>query len=157
MRNMKISLVTIRVPGNPMYDGVTERWIDTYIKHKPTIQHDLIVVDSDQAGHPGRHGEHATRFMVYNGGGWDCGIWLMAANVIQSDLLICCNTSTYFWKDGWMDRFVAEFEKHGAALYGSMSSYELAPHMRTPCYVFPPRLMHGYPILIDSRPKTLHI
>lgn len=151
---MKISLCTIRVPANPMYDSVTERWLRTYEQFKPEIAHDLIVVDSDVAAPPGEHGKHTDDFRVYTGGGWDCGIWQWLAKTVDCDLLICTNTSTYFTRAGWMERFVEAFKQHGPGLYGSMTSLEVSPHVRTPVYVFPPEIMRDYPMLCDSRPKT---
>lgn len=151
---MKIQLATIRVPQSPIYDSVTARWLQTYQPYYPDTPHDLIVVDSDIAAPPGDHARFTDDFRVYTGGGWDCGIWQWLAKTSDADLLICCNTSSHFWKPGWMERFVEEFQKHGPGLYGSMASYELSPHIRTPVYVFPPEIMRDYPILCDSRPKT---
>ena len=151
---MKITVATIRVPGNPYYDGVTARWLDTYTRFKPEIPHDLVVVDSDVAAPPGAHAEHTDRFMVYTGGGWDCGTWQWLAGIIETDLLVCCNTSTHYWRPGWLERFAEAAEQNGDGLYGSMASYELTPHIRTPVYVFPPHIMRGYPIHCDSRQKT---
>ena len=151
---MRITLVTIRVPANPMYDSVTKRWIETYVKFKPKTEHELIVVDSDKAGDPGPFADHATRFVTYKGGGWDCGIWEYAGENFDTDLLICCNSSTYFWKDGWMERFVSEVEKNGVGLYGSMASLEYFPHLRTPCLVFQPEVIRRYPLLVNCREKT---
>ena len=151
---MKLCLTTIRVPENPLYDSVTARWIETYARFKPEIPHDLIVVDSDIAAPPGVHGAYTDDFRVYTGGGWDCGIWQWLAKTVDCDLLICTNTSSYFTRAGWMERFVEAFKEHGPGLYGSMSSFELSPHIRTPVYVFPPEIMRDYPILCDSRQKT---
>jgi len=151
---MKIEVATIRVPGNPIYDSVTARWLETYSRFKPETPHDLIVVDSDVAADPGVHGRYSDDFRVYTGGGWDCGVWQWLAKTSDADLLVCLNTSTYFHRPGWLERFVEEFRKHGAGLYGAMSSFYLSPHIRTPVYVFPPEIMRDYPILCDSRQGT---
>ena len=151
---MKIALATIRVPSVPLYDSVTKRWLRTYEQFKPSLPHDLIVVDDAVAAPPGDHGRHTDQFCLYTGGGWDCGIWQWLAKEVEADLLVCCNTSTWYWKDGWLERFAEEFSKCGDGIYGSMASFEIAPHMRTPVYVFPPHIMRDYPILCDSRPKT---
>ena len=151
---MKIVLATIRVPEQTSYDIVTARWLDTYGRFKPETPHSLIVVDSDVAAPPGEHAAHTDDFRVYTGGGWDCGIWQWLSKTVDADLLICTNTSTWFHRHGWMERFIEEFQTHGAGLYGSMASYELSPHIRTPVYVFPPEIMRDYPILCNSRPKT---
>lgn len=151
---MRITLVTIRVVGNPNYDALTQRWIDTYTRFKPKIPHELIVVNCDHDKPDGLFDPLATRYLRYDGGGWDCGTWQFVGKTVDTDLLVCCNTSTYFWKEGWMERFAEETEKNGYGLYGSMASYELSPHLRTPCYVFQPKVMVDYPILINSRQRT---
>ncbi len=151
---MKISLATIRVPQQPLYDSVTARWLQTYGRFKPDMKHDLIVVDSDVATPPGDHGLHTDDFRVYTGGGWDCGIWQWLAKTVDTDLLICTNTSAWFHRSGWMERFVQEVSRNGDGLYGAMASLELSPHIRTPVYVFPPKIMRDYPILCDSRQRT---
>lgn len=137
-----------------MYDSVRERWISTYVQFKPAINHELVVVDSDVATDPAEYSPHASRFMVYTGGGWDCGIWQMVGREIQTDLLICCNSSTYFHRHGWMERFVEAVEQYGVGLYGSMGSYECSPHLRTPCLVFQPQVVNAYPWITACRNDT---
>lgn len=153
---VKITLVTIRVPGNRNYDSVTERWRTTYLKFRPTISHDVVIVDSDPhtAGEPGKHAAITNDFRLYKGGGWDCGAWQFAGREIETDFLICCNTSTHFWKHGWMERIVEEFERHGDGLYGPLASMAYFPHIRTPCMAFPPRVINAYPFAVTSRDDT---
>lgn len=151
---MKITVATIRVVGNPLYDGVSRRWIETYTQFKPKIDHEVLVVNCDHDRPDDLYDSVATRYATYTGGGWDCGTWQWLSKTEDTDLLVCCNTSTYYHREGWLERFVEEVEKNGEGLYGSMASYEISPHIRTPCYVFQPRIMRDYPILIDSREKT---
>lgn len=151
---LKITLVTIRVPANRNYDSVTARWLTTYLKFRPAIPHDVVIVDSDVLGAPGKHGAITDTFMLYKGGGWDCGIWQFAGREIAADLLVCCNTSTHFWKAGWMERLVEEFVRHGDGLYGPMASMAFHPHIRTPCMAFPPRVINAYPFAVNTRDET---
>lgn len=153
---MKITLVTIRVPLKPEYKGAEDKWLDTYIQFKPSIPHELIVVDSDSAAPHGKHDEHASKFLVYSGGGQDCGTWQWIPTVVESDLFICCNTRTHFWKHGWMERFVEEIKRHGNGLYGTTASYEYYPHIRPSCIAFQHEVIECYPHTIDSRSACLH-
>lgn len=152
---MKVSLVTIRVPAKPMYDEVTSRWQNTYLKFMPEIEHELIVVDSDM---PESRQSPIDRFIskrfVYDGGGWDCGIWQFVGKKVETDLLVCCNTSTYFERSGWLERLVDAASKHGKGLYGPMGSLNYYPHIRTPCMVFQPDVITGFPWLVKSRDQT---
>jgi len=152
---MKVSVVTIRVPRKPEYDEVAKRWLDTYRKFMPKIPHELIVVDSDHAAiKPSEMDPLIRHHLVYTGGGWDCGTWQFVGSHVDTDLLVCCNTSTYFVRDGWLERIVAEVETYGKGLYGPMTSLAYFPHIRTPCMIFQPEVIRGYPFVVDSRPKT---
>ena len=152
---MNIVLVTIQVVGNPLYDSVTERWIKTYKEFAPTIKHDVLLVTCDSDKTDAKYDSVATKHVRYYGGGWDCGTWLHIGKMYSDDtFLICCNTSTYFVRHGWMERFVLMAETHGVGLYGSMASYEYHPHIRTPCMAFHPSVTWKYPHVINNREKT---
>ena len=150
---MKITLVTIRVPKQG-YDEVAERWIASYKEFKPAIPHDLLVVNCESNHTPSVYDEVATDFMRYDGGGWDCGTWVHVGKRVETDLLVCCNTSTFFTRSGWMERFVEAAEQFGNGLYGPLASFECSRHIRTPCMVFQPEVMRDYPYVIDSRQET---
>lgn len=151
---MKVTVVTIQVMGNPLYNAVQERWRDTYEKFKPKHTHDLVIVET--GGEPLEYptfDSDVTR-IPYDGGGWDCGIWQFVGRTIDTDLLVCCNSSTYFHREGWLERFVEEVERYGDGLYGSMASFEYFPHIRTPCMVFQPKVIQAYPFEVNSRGDT---
>lgn len=152
---MKVALVTIRVPHDRNYDGVAQRWQDTYLKFRPQMPHDLVVVDSDREGPPPEAlMSYVTKRLVYTGGGWDCGTWIFVGRELDADLLVCCNTSTYYERTGWLERLVAAAGKHGKGLYGPMCSLAHHPHVRTPCMAFQPEVIRDYPHVINSRPLT---
>lgn len=150
---MKISVVCIRVNGKAQYDQGILRWISSYIAFKPTLPHELICVDRYSDGDASLDSV-VTRRMRYDGGGWDCGTWQFVAQNVDTDLLVCCNTSTYFWKAGWLDRFVAAVEQHGEGLYGPLTSNEVNPHVRTPCMIFQPAVIARYPHDVQTREDT---
>lgn len=162
---MKIELLYLKLQSSsdlnaPLpddFDLIHQRFVDSYLKFKPTIAHDLTVVLCN-----GEKDETAMRifanvdctFTYYNGGGWDIGAYQAIGKSKDCDLLVCCNSQVHFWKEGWLDRLVEAFERHGLGVYSPMASYEASPHLRTSCIAFSPRIMREYPHLIDSRAEA---
>src|SRR5213592_856976 len=101
--------------------------------------------------------EWATRYLRYDGGGWDCGAWQFAGKNIDTDLLACFNSSSYMTGDGWLKRFVDAVEERGDGLYGPLTSYEIVPHVRTPCMIFQPHVINDYPMEVCSREDTYRL
>ena len=152
---MKVTVATIRVPANRAYDAAEAHWLATYAQFRPQVPHELVVVDSDVAAAPCLHGRYTDKFLVYTGGGWDCGAWIWLAQTLDTDLLVCCKTTSYFWKAGWLDRLVEEAERHGPGVYGSTASYEVSPHIRTSGFAIYPEVLRDYPVVCDSRQLTM--
>jgi len=150
---MKPAIVFVRVVGKPEYEPGAQRWLSAYRRHKPEIPHDLVIINRYADG-DSSFDDVATDILRYDGGGWDCGSWQFAGRNIESDLLVCFNSTTQIMGNGWLEQFVSAFEKHGEGLYGPMASLEVAPHIRTPCMAFSPSVINGYPATVDSREAT---
>lgn len=151
---MKVAVLFTRVVTKPMYLGTEHRRWETYLQFRPTIPHELIIVNRYADADPGPYEGVATRFIRYDGGGWDCGTWKDVGGSLDADLVVCCNSSLYFVRSGWLDRLVDEFARHGTALYGPLASLLCNPHLRTPCLAFPPEVVRGYPEAIVNRDNT---
>lgn len=149
---MKPTVVFVRVCGKPEYEHGAKRWLSAYRKHKPKIAHELVVIN--RYCEPPDDSFSDFTPIRYDGGGWDCGSWQFAANNISSELLVCFNSSTYVRGDQWLERFVEAVDKNGDGLYGPLASYEIVPHIRTPCMAFPPRVMKQYPMACETREDT---
>lgn len=148
---MKVSAIMVRVVTKPEYKLTEQRLLDSYLKHDAGYPHELVIID--------RNGDSpddvpGARHIRYDNGGWDCGAWQFAGRTIETDLLVCFNSSCYITGDNWLKRFVEAVEAHGEGLYGPLTSYEIKPHVRTPCFVFQPKVIQGYPAEVNSRDDT---
>lgn len=148
---IKPTIVFVRVNNKPEYARGEDCLLASYLKYKPEIEHDVVVVD--------HHGTSAddipgATHIRYDFGGWDCGIWKFAGQNIQSNLLVCFNSSTFLTGHGWLEHFVKAVETHGEGLYGPLASYEIVPHIRTPCMAFQPHVVAAYPQEVNCREDT---
>lgn len=157
---MKPTVVFVRVLTKPEYDHGARRWAEAYHRYRPSIPHDLVIINRyadppmDDPICAEFQTSQPTRHLRYDGGGWDCGAWQFAGKNIESDLLVCFNSSTYVTGDGWLDRFVEAAETHGDGLYGPLASFEINPHIRTPCMAFQPHVVRDYPHEVQTREDT---
>lgn len=150
---MTPTVVFVRVVGKPEYEPVAKRWADSYRKHRPTIPHEVVMIERYADG-DGSFADITTDVVRYDGGGWDCGAWQFAAASLGARFLICFNSTTTIQGDGWLERFMDAVEAHGNGLYGPMASLEVAPHIRTPCMAFTPDVMIHYPHTVRTREET---
>lgn len=141
----------VRVTQKAEYRHGEQRLLDSYLKFDAGAPHDLVIID--------RNGDSpddvpGAKHLRYDKEGWDCGAWQFAGRTIETDLLACFNSSCHITGDGWLKRFVEAVEEHGEGLYGPLTSYEIMPHIRTPCMIFQPKVIQGYPMEVQDRPDT---
>lgn len=148
---MKATVVFVRVVNKPEYLHGEARLLESYQKHEAGYAHDLVFIDR-QGWSPDNVPN--AKHLRYDGGGWDCGAWQFAGKHIETDLLVCFNSSCCITGDNWLKRFVEAVEEHGGGLYGPLTSYEVAPHVRTPCMIFQPKVIQGYPEEVHTRENT---
>lgn len=153
---MKVAVVFVQVGhSKPEYQHGEKRLVDSWVKHSSGHPYELVVIN--RYTDPGPTDDifpGQVMKLRYDGGGWDCGAWQFAGRNIDTDLLVCFNSSTYVTGDGWLRRFVEAVEKHGDGLYGPLTSYEIIPHVRTPCMIFQPHVIKDYPVEVNSREDT---
>jgi hypothetical protein len=150
---MKVVLLYIRVirKSDPKYvvpkdyDQSSKRFLETYQQFKPTIPHELCVVNCGSETHDGLFDGIASRYETDMGGGFDCGTYQHIGGKQPCDLVVGLNTHTYFWRNGWLEPIVRCAESCGKGVYGVSGSYEQNPHLRTPCIAFSPEVMRQYP------------
>jgi len=133
----------------PQYDAGMKRFLDSYCMYEPPEKHELVIIGcgglcSEALGLP-------YSSIAYYGKGWDCGAFQHAANALDCDLLVCCNSWVHFWRSDWLRPMIKAREVHGPGLYGFSASYELGPHLRTPCFGFAPEVVRSYPVAVRDR------
>lgn len=162
---MKILLLYLRVisraePTLPMhfdYKVAEDRWLRSYKQFRPSIPHDLLVVNCGVKAHPEPWDDVVTHYAYYDELGSDNGTYQAVSTRLgmDYDFILCFNTIAYFWRDGWLEPFVKTIEHYGPGVYSPTASYENNPHLRTPCIGFHPKLMKEYPHIIDTRSKAV--
>ncbi len=149
---MKATVVFVRVNNKPEYAHGEGRLLESYLKYKPEIPHDVVVIDR---GADSRQDIPGAMHLRYDAGGWDCGAWQFAGDRLRTrDLLVCFNSSCQITGTQWLERFCEAVEKHGNGLYGPLTSNEVVPHVRTPCMIFQPHIINDYPCEVTSREDT---
>lgn len=160
---MRVTLLYICVhrpsePEDPRdFNMCHERFAWTLLKYKPSIPFEVRIVNYN-----GERTKETDRIFAplnpihtyYVGQGFDIGTYQAVGKTLDTDFVIFCGSQIHFHRDGWMERLVQAFEKHGEGIYGPMGSYERAPHIRTCCCAMPPSLMRKYPYYINSRADT---
>lgn len=152
---MRTGLVYLKVfspsdqnaPPPEHYADWTRRFYETYEKFKGDVPHQLLVVNCGLSS-GGR--------LDYSGRGWDVGAFQFANQVLQDELdfLIFMNTANHFWRPGFLERMVGARERYGPGMYGPSCSYEISPHIRTPCFAVDPKEFVQYPFKIVDRTGT---
>lgn len=150
-----VTLVYVHVAGDPRFDAFARRYVDTVAAHPGghPCQH---VVVCQGAASPAlqstfeRLGD--VRYMAHDNVGWDIGAFIAAASATDDDAMLCMGASAYVRRPGWLARFVDAWHRHGAGLYGSLSSAEGGPHLNTSGFLCPPAFLRGYPHAVRTRP-----
>ena len=151
---MNVAVVMVHVATKPEYNHGEQRLLDSYLKHAAGYPHRVVVINRYADDTNGFLEVLRPEYLRYDGGGWDCGAWQFAGKNIGADLLVCFNSSCYITGNGWLKRFVDAVEEHGDGLYGPLTSYEVFPHVRTPCMIFQPHVINDYPHQVETRQDT---
>lgn len=151
---MNVTVVFVRVVTKPEYTHGAQRWLKAYCANAAGHPHKLVVINRYADAKDGLFDDYATEYMRYDGGGWDCGAWKFAGQNIDTDLLVCFNSSTYVTGGCWLNKFVEAVEKNGDGLYGPLSSNYIQPHIRTPCMIFQPKIVKAFPWEVRDRDDT---
>lgn len=151
---MKPTVVFVRVNAKPEYEEGAQRWAESYRRFRPEMEHDLIIVNRYTDAPNSSLDDLGAMEIRYDEKGWDCGTWKFVAKYVPSPFLVCFNSSTIIQGPGWLERFIGAVERNGAGIYGPLASYEIVPHIRTPCMAFTPEVMNAFPQEVTSREDT---
>lgn len=152
---MKVCVVYIYHLGGAhgAYDNAF-RFLHSYHAHPTLIDHQMIVACN---GAPANEDTQLLfssvpncLFMEHDNSGYDIGAFQRAAQEYPCDLMVFFGNSAYIRGQGWLERMVDSYSKHGNKLYGSMeNSGHIAvgvwPHIRTTGFWMDPKLLNAYP------------
>lgn len=157
---MKIVLLYLRIvkrsrnhfPAAKNYEESTVRFLETYTKFKPKIPHDLIIVNCGGYKPDTLLDPIATDYVTSVCSGFDCGTYQeMNRFALCYDFAVAMNTHVYFWRDDWLEKLSSAAQFFGPGFYGPTASFEINPHLRTPCIAYHPGIMADYPHLPRNR------
>jgi hypothetical protein len=144
---------TIPLPDN--WGLVVRRFAESYAVHTAGYAHDFYICSSGGAlSSASKEAFESVKYnsFVYTGGGWDIGAYQYCAKfLLNYDLVVCFNSQAHISSHNWLRYFVEAFETYGVGVYGTSSSFEVAPHIRTSCIAFSPRLIGQYPLKVRCR------
>lgn len=159
---MKVAIVYLKIVNRieqysiaTPYEVGHKRFYNGYRQFKPTIPHDLIIVRCGATEGPTDFDSIATHYLRFDGWGSDCAAYQAIVRVLDYDLVLCMNTLAYPWRDFWLKPFVEAMEVHGKGVYGATASYEIRPHLRTPCIAFHPDIVREYPFTTVNREDSV--
>lgn len=159
---MKVIVLYLRIlervePSLPVwisYEVGERRFLQSYKLFRPDMPHELLVINCCKANDLRPWDDVVTRYGWYGGFGSDCGTFQAIGQALDCELVVCFNSLAYLWRPGWLEPLANARHRHGPGVYGPTASYEVNPHLRTPCIAFDPMVLRNYPILIDTREKA---
>lgn len=137
------------------YESAVRRFVDSYIKFNARFNHDLYICTSG-ASLSARSKEifDGLKFqtLTYRGHGWDIGAYQYCARRLKGyDFLVCMNSQVHIVAPGWLAAILSARQTYGPGVYGTSSSFEIAPHIRTSCIATEPELLTKYPLNVRCR------
>lgn len=138
-----------------VYEPQAMRFAKQYLRFPAgETNHDLYVV-CNGGGEVTKRQESlfeplAPTFLYHNNCGRDIGAFIMAAQNVPCDLLVCLGAPTRPRMDCWLDRMVRAVEDNGPGLYGCWGFHAPAVHIRTTVFWITPQILNAYPVQIDD-------
>lgn len=153
---MKIAVVYTAVCNGPLTPNYVSRFVASYFAFSAEIDHDLIVccnggpLPTEIALMLAPTG---ARMFARHNDGWDIGGYLDASRgpCANYDMMLCLGESIYFWRPGWLRRFVETRKKYGEGMYGCFSSNAIRPHLNTTGFFCSPVLLRLWPRRISTK------
>lgn len=157
LRKLDVVVTYVYPCGQPHWDVHAQRFVDTYRQHPAGYDHRVCVVwnggfnkdrmDSLFAGMPAFSLQH-------DNSGWDIGAYQLASRSVPCDIMVFFGNSTYIKRDGWLERMIESFYRHGPNLFGCMGHtgdlrFRVFPHVRTTAFWIPPAILNLYPTTIS--------
>lgn len=153
---MKIVLAYIAVCGGPITDDYIARFVTTWREYPPGVEHDTLVIANGGPLATSANlmlGEMGAKVFVRSNEGWDIQGYLDAARgpCVSYDVMLCLGESCYFHREGWLERLVNAWSRHGPGIYGPFSSNAVTGHLNTTAFMTSPKLLRQYPLKVSTR------
>jgi GT2 family glycosyltransferase len=150
-----VVVVYVHVPHDQEHIELTRRFVFSCLKNPGGVGHRIIVVCQ------GRPPTQEMRkllltlpnvsFYQHDDSGWDIGAFIAVSKTIPEDMMVCLGGTAFVQRQGWLQRMVSVWQKHGPGLYGSQATYEVSPHLNTSGFWCSPSLLANYPIKVNTK------
>ncbi len=154
---MRIALIYVfPTVDNSKYIPAARKFVDSYVRHPPGVQdHELhVIINGEQSVNMEAvkriFDPLAPQFSYHNNWAKDLGAFVVSAQALPCDLLICCGAHVNFWAPGWLDVIARSYAEIGPAVYGAWAFQEPAPHIRTTFWWTAPEILATYPHLTEA-------
>ena len=156
---MKVALIYIFPTAKAAtYVPLARRFVDSYLENPPgETEHEIHVAINggiaigdwcQQLFSP-----LPCQFFQHNNYGKDLGAYMVAADTIECDLMVCLGSPIHFHRPGWLDRIAMAYAENGPAVYGPWGFPVPAPHLRTTAFWLPPELLLAYPHKVGDKER----
>ena len=151
-----VEVVYIHVPGDAEHDGFARRFVGSYLAFPPDEPHTTTVVCNGGEPSPEMRslfgGLPRARFMVrVPEDGWDIGGYIDSSRSSAAVMSVYFAGHAHFKRGGWLSMMRRSWDKNGPGYYGTVATYEVAPHLNTTGIWCSPRLMERYPIRVVDK------
>lgn len=154
---MKVTVVYLHVLGGNQYTQNTTHFLRSYFANPPGHDHDTVIVFNN--GKP-TNADRAmflsmpnVSFFEHDNAGFDIGAHIAVSKTLKCDLAVYFGGTAYLQRAGWLARMVEASKKHGLGLYGSLSTFEVSPHLNTTGFWCHPIFVASYPIRVTNKPQ----
>ena len=145
----------------PSHDDSARRFVSSYLKHRPKIDHMFFIMVNGGDFHSKHYEEIFSQldciFVRHDNTGFDIGAFQLASQYAPKDcdLMMFFGASAYIRHPRWLDRAVESFQAHGDTLYGSMGTLGnggvgVHPHIRTTGFWMSPALLNKFPYWVHT-------
>lgn len=146
---MNVAVFYVWVPGDE-FALHTERFIESYEKHDPGVEHELFVLAKCDVL-PSRLPDIKATFVAVGEEGYDVGPFRRMAEPFSDDYdrLVLLGSYSRILCDGWLAMLV-----QGGPLASATGSWEIRPHLRTNALSVAPKILSMMP-KVETRKDCL--
>jgi hypothetical protein len=142
-----INVGYIYLPNDEEHKRWANRFVFSVTHHRPSVKYKFTVIcnGTNFDGHDifGPMGDY--QVFHHDDTGWDIGGYIAFGKVCPDDILYCMGGTAYVRTDAWLERPIESWFKHGPGMHGTLSTFEIRPHLNTSGFITSPKLLAAYP------------